>query len=300
MLAVFCLSSCISHRQVEQPVVEENTVVVGIEQKSNLKYDYPTVATVNVDDSIYAMDVDVQRAISESQTIREYGYYIFEDKALYNTLYTGLQQGQLEIDISEYKASKGYVNEMMYSLILGCPDFWYMSTRYSVAHIDGTATRVILERRYSEEQQAVLAAELQENLAEIKEHFPYDACYYVQYRWLYDLLKDNIQYNGEIENKDGVTAGLLFGQGDCDAFALSYVYLCREFGLPCMTDTMKCGSSPHIWNKILYNGLWYNVDLTRNKSDGFMQPLSKWDYDYAIDYYKYPTPYATPNYLVID
>lgn len=49
---------------------------------------------------------------------------------------------------------------------------------------------------------------------------------------------------------------MLYGLGNCQAYANLYMFMLDMSGIPSQTVI----SNTHMWNEVLYNGIWYNCD----------------------------------------
>lgn len=91
---------------------------------------------------------------------------------------------------------------------------------------------------------------------------------------IHDFILEEMNY---AYKKDGVTpqdaiwAHNIIGcaekkLGVCESYAKTYQYLCRIFGLDCITATGQNGEE-HMWNITKINGVWYGVDCTFDETN---------------------------------
>lgn len=81
--------------------------------------------------------------------------------------------------------------------------------------------------------------------------------------YLHDCLADRYTYDTRAEspNADAYTF-LRDGAGICQAYALTFLALCRGAGLE--ADLVVSDAMDHAWNHVRVDGVWYHVDVTRD------------------------------------
>lgn len=81
--------------------------------------------------------------------------------------------------------------------------------------------------------------------------------------YLHDCLADRYAYDTRAEspNADAYTF-LRDGAGICQAYALTFLALCRGAGLE--ADLVVSDAMDHAWNHVRVDGVWYHVDVTRD------------------------------------
>lgn len=81
--------------------------------------------------------------------------------------------------------------------------------------------------------------------------------------YLHDCLADRYTYDtrAEAPNADAYTF-LRDGAGICQAYALTFLALCRGAGLE--ADLVVSDAMDHAWNHVRVDGVWYHVDVTRD------------------------------------
>jgi len=67
-----------------------------------------------------------------------------------------------------------------------------------------------------------------------------------------------IKYNNYHIGSDGPYRALYKGQTNCNGYALAFMAIMRECGIPCTYET----GDNHAWNTVLLDGEWYNIDVT--------------------------------------
>ena len=82
----------------------------------------------------------------------------------------------------------------------------------------------------------------------------------------YEKIKATHDFLIEINNynigSDGPYRALYKGQSNCNGYALSFMAIMRECGIPCTYET----GDNHAWNSVMLDGKWYNIDVTWDDS----------------------------------
>lgn len=89
-----------------------------------------------------------------------------------------------------------------------------------------------------------------------------------------DVLADN---SANVLRTHSITGLLLDGKGVCEAYANTFMLLCRIAGLDCELATGTLAGTKHEWNVVRLGGEYYNVDVT---SDDPQSQKSAVYYDY--------------------
>ena len=131
--------------------------------------------------------------------------------------------------------------------------------------------------------------------------------------YLHDYLAHRYAYDTRPEaeaNADAYTF-LRDGRGICQAYALTFLALCRGAGLE--ADLVVSDAMDHAWNHVRVEGVWYHVDVTRDdpipaaegtdevnhlrllRSDGGMEALGYHGFSCAAGHTCTDTRYETPE-----
>lgn len=84
------------------------------------------------------------------------------------------------------------------------------------------------------------------------------------YNWIIDNITDDDNYNCTYQYFD-VKKTLLTKTGVCFDFSNLFAALCRSQQIPCLVlDGYRYEdfSSKHVWNRVYFDGSWYNLDVT--------------------------------------
>lgn len=86
---------------------------------------------------------------------------------------------------------------------------------------------------------------------------------------LYTFLMDRYEYT-IVPSITPAYSLLLFGEGDCKAFAMVYAAMCSQSKMDCRVVVGSRDGAPWVWNAVKIGGEYYYLDLLRcNSGDGF-------------------------------
>ena len=78
---------------------------------------------------------------------------------------------------------------------------------------------------------------------------------YEKIKGVHDYL---VLMNRYVAFEGGAYSALCKGRSSCTGYAFSFYAIMRELGIPVTIET----GGNHAWNKVQYNGKWYNMDVT--------------------------------------
>ena len=88
------------------------------------------------------------------------------------------------------------------------------------------------------------------------------------YEWIISTFEYDYDYYPLIQYFD-VQKTLRTKQGLCFDFAHLFAAFCRSQGIPCYAVdgiSRKNNADRHTWNRVYYDGAWWNVDITTENS----------------------------------
>lgn len=90
---------------------------------------------------------------------------------------------------------------------------------------------------------------------------------------LHNSLLEALDYERTNENlESSITGAFTQKRAQCQGYAMAYTYLCQLMGITCICITGTANNDGHMWNKVLIDGEWYNIDVTWDDN------LSSYDY----------------------
>lgn len=90
---------------------------------------------------------------------------------------------------------------------------------------------------------------------------------YEKVKFFHDCLVSGCEYSSETPDAYRAYGALCGGRAVCEGYAKAFELICQYAEIPCLpvggsaTDT-DGNSQLHMWNKVLLDGEWYNVDCT--------------------------------------
>lgn len=91
---------------------------------------------------------------------------------------------------------------------------------------------------------------------------------YEKILFLHDYLCESIVYEASDCDCHSIIGSILKKKAVCDGISKAFKFLCDKLDLKCqiVTGKAKNGRSlkaeNHSWNKIFFNGIWFNIDIT--------------------------------------
>ena len=184
----------------------------------------------------------------------------------------GLTDCREAIDLSGASLPVAELGRVYVSVLHSHPELFHVAPRLSYSYTERDGTRAVTEvyPAYTLTGDALAAARayyrdaLAAILAEMELTFggsPRTEADTVLY--LHDYLADRYTYDTRAEspNADAYTF-LRDGAGVCQAYALTFLALCRGAGLE--ADLVVSDAMDHAWNHVRVDGVWYHVDVTRD------------------------------------
>ena len=191
-------------------------------------------------------------------------------------LLEGLTACREVIDLSGASLPVAELGSLYLSLLHSYPELFHvaprLSYRYTETVVNGTSCRTVTEvyPAYTLSGAELTAARalyrdtLAAILTEMEAAFaPFPRTEADTVLWLHDCLADRYAYDtrADAPNADAYTF-LRDGRGICQAYALTFLALCRGAGLE--ADLVTSDAMNHAWNHVRVDGVWYHVDVTRD------------------------------------
>lgn len=111
---------------------------------------------------------------------------------------------------------------------------------------------------------------------------------YKKIQTIHDELIKSAVYDLDSDNNDNIYGALVDKKAKCDGYARTFTYICGKAGIRTVTvmgydlgtDNKDYG---HMWNKVFYNGKWYNIDVTWDDPVSGMKDNLQYDYFMVSD-----------------
>lgn len=185
------------------------------------------------------------------------------DADLEGMLREGITNMEESIDLSALSPTREEVRDAMVSILYSSPEFFYLSSAYSLSLSGDAVQAVIPGYTVAKDAVAPMRAEYLAVLDEIVAGAPADGTDFDKLLYLHDYFVANYTYDHSLTIRDAHT---FFTQktGVCQAYMLGLIAAAEALGiesLPVTSDAMK-----HAWNLVKLDGAWYHVDITWDDS----------------------------------
>ncbi|MDE6591686.1 MAG: hypothetical protein K2K57_01300 [Oscillospiraceae bacterium] len=138
--------------------------------------------------------------------------------------------------------------------------FWLDSVFYR--HQSDSFTHK-LDYRFTPEEVKSMQQEIDSKVSEIFSSIDSSATDYEKLLIFHDRLVTGCTFNDGTEYSNTIYGALVAGTAQCEGYAFTFEYLCKQAGIECFTVT---GTNPqgalHAWNMVNLDGMWYHVDCT--------------------------------------
>lgn len=120
-----------------------------------------------------------------------------------------------------------------------------------------------LDYRFTSEEVQSMQSEIDRAVSELFSSIDSAATDYEKLLAFHDRLVTGCTFNENTDYSNTVYGALVAGSAQCEGYAFTFEYLCKQAGIECFTVT---GTNPqgalHAWNMVKLDGMWYHVDCT--------------------------------------
>ncbi|SDB42726.1 Transglutaminase-like superfamily protein [Ruminococcaceae bacterium FB2012] len=198
----------------------------------------------------------------------EYFYDLITEERLRQgslVMLDGLRSHSESISFEGLGISEKELNELFDLMICCDPELGWIDYNYEVDHDEGD---VIAHAYFTyklspeEEKTAVekLRAEVSKVAAETEGYSDFDRVLY-----FHDYIIAGCDYSEASDSAWSAYGCLIDGKAVCEGYSKALIALCEETGMLCLPvggSTDREGQELHMWNKVMMDGEWYNMDLT--------------------------------------
>ena len=150
--------------------------------------------------------------------------------------------------------------------------FWVMGN-YTVQNNFHDGNYLVLYSKYSGGEIHAMFDELNKAIVPILSRIPDDASELVRETIIHDALVDGVEYDFEAAEADdsshdafNVYGTLVRKKAVCTGYAGAMKMLLNLVGIECRTAVGMSKNSGHMWNQVMIDGDWYNLDVTWDDS----------------------------------
>lgn len=189
------------------------------------------------------------------------------EKRVFSQLYKGLSGFESSVELTEGVISKDDIGAFISMLTSACPYIDYIGSQYTIC-IDGKGYVTSVEVTYdktAEEAQAE-KEKLDEKVGEILAGIEQGWSDYDKVLYFHDSIILGCTYDDTADEPYSAYGCLVDGRAVCEGYAKAMQILCTKAGIKCIPVAGKAYDGgtvqPHLWNKVMIDGEWTNMDLT--------------------------------------
>lgn len=190
-----------------------------------------------------------------------------DEKRVFSQLYKGLSGFESSVELTEGVISKDDIGAFISMLTSACPYIDYIGSQYTIC-IDGDGYVTSVEATYdktAEEAQAE-KEKLDEKVGEILAGIEQGWSDYDKVLYFHDSIILGCTYDDTADEPYSAYGCLVDGRAVCEGYAKAMQILCTKAGIKCIPVAGKAYDGgtvqPHLWNKVMIDGEWTNMDLT--------------------------------------
>lgn len=190
-----------------------------------------------------------------------------DEKRVFSQLYKGLSGFESSVELTEGVISKDDIGAFISMLTSACPYIDYIGSQYTIC-IDGEGYVTSVEVTYdktAEEAQAE-KEKLDEKVGEILAGIEQGWSDYDKVLYFHDSIILGCTYDDTADEPYSAYGCLVDGRAVCEGYAKAMQILCTKAGIKCIPVAGKAYDGgtvqPHLWNKVMIDGEWTNMDLT--------------------------------------
>ncbi|WP_294102085.1 transglutaminase domain-containing protein [uncultured Ruminococcus sp.] len=190
-----------------------------------------------------------------------------DEKRVFSQLYKGLSGFESSVELTEGVISKDDIGAFISMLTSACPYIDYIGSQYTIC-IDGDGYVTSVEVTYdktAEEAQAE-KEKLDEKVGEILAGIEQGWSDYDKVLYFHDSIILGCTYDDTADEPYSAYGCLVDERAVCEGYAKAMQILCTKAGIKCIPVAGKAYDGgtvqPHLWNKVMIDGEWTNMDLT--------------------------------------
>ena len=228
-------------------------------------------------------------------------YLLCEEVQQSKQNYTDMKVG--EFTYTQYGLSEEEAVALWKIFYMENPKYYWMA---NTVWITGKRLEVHMDTAYAAyADRARYQADIRDMTLECEELLDAAITELDQVKIIHDFIVDRIEYAYLPGTKDPQTAiwahnmiGVSsMGEGVCEAYAKTFLYLCEWNGLDCIIVDGVSSGEDHAWNMVCIDGEWYYMDLTWNDSGNHYGYLGKLAETFETGHTKHTSSGTALNYL---
>lgn len=190
-----------------------------------------------------------------------------DEKRVFSQLYKGLSGFESYVELTEGVISKDDIGAFISMLTSACPYIDYIGSQYTIC-IDGEGYVTSVEVTYDKTAKEAQAEKekLDEKVGEILAGIEQGWNDYDKVLYFHDSIILGCTYDDTADEPYSAYGCLVDGRAVCEGYAKAMQILCTKAGIKCIPVAGKAYDGgtvqPHLWNKVMIDGEWTNMDLT--------------------------------------
>ena len=200
----------------------------------------------------------------------EYFYDLMTDERIrQGTLRTlaGLREHSEKVDLEGLEISEEEYGDI-FDVIVSCePELGWMDYKYEVdvdRDNEGCVLNAYFRYKLTKEEEMAAVKKLRAEVSEAAEEAA-GLGDFEKMLYFHDRIVAGCDYSNELDNAWSAYGCLVDGKAVCEGYSKALIALCEEAGMLCIPVngcSDKEGHALHMWNKVMMDGEWYNMDLT--------------------------------------
>lgn len=209
-------------------------------------------------------------------------YYSVSD--VEQVIINALENFEDEVDISEYGVPKDDIGDIVTSIIEKNAQLFYIEREYRVSYTEQTneTNSIIFCFKYSDSELGIKVNDFNSRVQLIVDEVMKSETDFDKIHSCHDYIVKNYSYDETKGSSDAYNM-LLTGKGTCMAYTELFGYIMKQCGIEC--TVAKSEEINHIWNVVLLDGEYYNVDVTWDDPIGGVSFSTNHKYLLKSDYY---------------
>ena len=202
-------------------------------------------------------------------------------KAIYTSIANNVKKLKNNFEIKGYeyideKTSNDDIEVALYRFLLDHPEVFYINDKYTIStssNIFGTKLSLIFDYLIeSQEDLDKKIDEINKSINSIVENVNKDDSEFNIELFLHDYIAKNVEYYNydKIDNIPtnchNIYGTLVEKKAVCDGFSKTMKLLLNKYGIQSIVVTGNLKKESHAWNLVNLDNMWYNLDLTSDKS----------------------------------
>ncbi len=281
---------------VPMPTVQNGAVV---------KVEETIVTDEKIEEPIDSEPIEEIKFNNKHTAVLESDYYQFgtlnqKERKLYKVIVDTVLLSNNVVDLSGLFASYDEAVSVFQKVLADYPQFFYISKSFMLVYsAQGTAVRAIVllytDGSITDELdeglnliQSADRAVINQKIASLKKSvelaiakIPLEATEVLKEKMIHDFIANSVQYDYSVAEKLGTEVNILSHAFDlygaavnktavCEGYSKYFQYLCYSVGINATQIIGTSDGSNHMWNGVMIDKEWYQLDVTWDDSDSII------------------------------